>query len=216
MQMETQTTAKKNISKGILKTIYTRRAVRRYTEQAVERDLIGQVIDAGRMAPSAINNQPWKFYVLTDPVTIKSFSKEIIRAAAKVFMKSGVKTILKTIKDSLHFGHALRFTKENDPIFHGAPVVIFITAPKNYEWAGLDIGMCAQNMMLAAKEMGLDTCPVGLAKFVEQTKLFPQLQIPASEQVMLAVILGYGNEEPEIHKRKKDNVLYIDLLTAGE
>ena len=216
MKTGTEAPPVKNNLKGILKTIYTRRAVRRYADKPVERSLIEQVIDAGRMAPSAINHQPWKFYVLTDPATIRSFSKEIIKAAAKVFMKSGVKNILKTVKDSLHFPHALRLTRENDPVFHGAPVVIFLAAPKDNEWASLDIGMCAQNMMLAAKELGLDTCPVGFGKFVEQTKLFPQLKVPASEQVMLAVVLGYGNEEPEIHKRKKDNVLYIDFLSAAE
>jgi nitroreductase len=70
--------------------------------------------------------------------------------------------------------------------------------------------MCAQNIMLAAKSLGLNTCPVGLAKFVEQTKSYPLLGIPSSDQVLLAVILGYGDEEPVVHKRLKNNAVFIE------
>ena len=47
-----------------LKTIYERRAVRKYKDRPVEKHLVEQLLDAGRMAPSAINRQPWKFYVM--------------------------------------------------------------------------------------------------------------------------------------------------------
>lgn len=205
--METQAEQKKHT--GVLKTIYERRAVRKYISKPVPKYLIEQVIDAGRMAPSAINKQPWKFYVLNDSETLKILSKEIMKAAAKRILHTGLKGILKTVKDSLHFANGMKFIEEDDPVFHGAPVAIFITGSKDNEWASLDIGMCAQNMMLAAKELGLESCPVGLAKFVEQTKSFPKLKIPGSEQVHLAVIIGYGDETPEIHERKTDNAIYI-------
>ena len=194
-----------------LKVIYERRAVRKYKEQVPARSLIEEVISAGRMAPSAINRQPWKFYVLTNRADIQSFSKEIGKVAAKGILRSGIKNIIKSVSGSLHFtglSHGVDFLKAKDPIFHGAPVVIFITSPKDNEWASLDIGMCSQNMMLAAKSLGLDTCPVGLGKYVEQTKSFPKLIISPKEQVQLAVLLGYGNEKAEMHERIKDNVVY--------
>lgn len=195
-----------------LETIYERRAVRKYKDKPVAINLIEQVIDAGRMAPSAINRQPWKFYILTDKATILAFSKQITKSAVRGILKTGIKGIVKTIKDSLHFSHSSHFMDSDDPIFHGAPVVIFLTAPKDNEWASLDIGICAQNMMLAAKSLGLDTCPVGLAKFVEQTELFPKLNIPESEHVLLSVILGYGDETPEVHERIKNNVVFVDPI----
>ncbi len=195
---------------GTLKTIYKRRAVRKYKDKPVERNLIEQVIDAGRMAPSAINMQPWKFYVLTDKALIKSFSKEIGSAAAKGMIKSGVKNIVKTAISGFRLAHGLDFLKEKDAVFHGAPVVIFITAPKDNEWASLDIGMCSQNMMLAAKSLGLDTCPIGMAKYVEGTESYSKLKIPKSEQVHLAIVLGYGNETPPVHERKRDNVFFVE------
>ncbi len=192
-----------------IRIIYERRAVRKYKNKPVERDLIQEVIDAGRMAPSAINKQPWKFYVLTEKEMIRSFSKEIAAVAIKEFSRSGIRNIVKTASHLLHFSHGFDFRAMEDPVFHGAPVVIFITAPRDNEWAPLDIGMCAQNMMLAAKAVGLDSCPVGFAKFVGNTKLYPRLTVPDSEEVFLSVILGYGDEHPEIHDRRKNNVIFI-------
>lgn len=176
-----------------LETIYQRRSIRKYINESVSRDLIEQVIDAGRMAPSAINMQEWKFYVLTNKVQILSISGQIAKVAEKFF----------------HMSHGIDISKVEDFIFHGAPVVIFLTAPRDNEWAGLDIGICAGNMMLAARSLGLDTCPVGLGKFVEQTENFSKLNIPKGETVMLAVILGYGDEHVEAKERKRDNAVFI-------
>ena len=64
--------------------------------------------------------------------------------------------------------------------------------------------------MLAAKSLGLDTCPVGLAKFVMEVGIYSKLNIPASEKVLLAIILGYGNEKPVMHERSKDRAVFIN------
>lgn len=203
------------------RTIYERRAVRKYKDQPVSRETIEQLLDAGRMAPSAINKQPWKFYILTDQEEIQRYSKEIAFAAIKGivtgvakkgiggFLKTGIKKVIKTGSDFLHFSHASDFLKAKDAVFHGAPVVIFITSPKDNEWAPLDVGMCAQNIMLAAKSMGLDSCPVGLAKFVEQTKIYSKLNIPETDQVNLAIVLGYADEHIEAKERVSGNAVFI-------
>lgn len=192
-KMETSTmhaVAQKNET---IETIFERRSIREYTDKPVSREIINQLLEAGRMAPSAINKQPWKFYIVTNRDTIKLFSKEIEKVAEKNF----------------HLSHGIGFLKTTDAIFHGAPVVIFITAPKGDEWAHLDIGMCAQNIMLAAKSLGLDSCPVGLGKFIEQASGYPKLNIPPTEQVILSVVIGYGSERPAAHTRIKNNAVFI-------
>ena len=177
-----------------LKTIYERRAVREYNNKPVDKETISKILDAGRMAPSAINKQPWKFYVVTNRETIRSFSKEIEKVADKFF----------------HLSQRIGFLKMDDAIFHKAPVVIFITAPKDNEWAQLDIGMCAQNIMLAAKSLGLDSCPVGMGKFIEQTPAVGKLGIPQTEQILISILLGYGNESPTPHTRIENNATFIE------
>lgn len=193
-----------------LKTIYERRAVRKYKDQTVDAALINQILDAGRMAPSAINKQPWKFYVLTNIETINLFGQKTAKAALKSLAKMSLKNILKMTAGFLHFPKGIGFLKEHDPVFHGAPVVIFITAPKDNEWASLDVGMCSQNIMLAAKSLGLDSCPVGFGKFVMNTKIYSRLKIEETEQVLISIVIGYGEESPEIHERIKNNVRFID------
>jgi nitroreductase len=181
-----------------LATIYQRRAVRKYKDKPVDKALIEQIIDAGRMGPSAMNRQLWKFYVLTDRDLIGSLSPLLVKVANKV----------------LSWAHGADHSKTSDIIFHNAPVVIFITAPKKNEWAALDVGMCCQNMMLAAKSLGLDTCPVGFAKFLDKTDKISILGMSGSEQIQLALIVGYGDEKPPVHERKKDNVKYVTAAVA--
>ena len=197
-------------SNETLETIYTRRSVRKYKDQEVNKEIIEQVINAGRMAPSAINMQPWKFYVLTDKDKIQEYSKAIKSVAAKQVFKMGFKNLVKTAVSAIKMSHGISFHKEKDAVFHGAPVVIFIAGDVHNEWAALDLGMCVQNMLLASKSIGLDTCPIGFAKFIEETEIYTELNIPKSEKVFLAVILGYGSESPSLHTRKKDNAIYLE------
>lgn len=193
-----------------IKTIYERRAVRKYDERPIEKALINEVIEAGRMAPSAINMQPWKFYVLTNKELIKRLSKEISRAAVSEFSKMKIRKLMKLAASFFHLSHGLDFLKLEDAVFHGAPAVIFISSPKTNEWADLDIGMCSQNIMLAAQSLGLASCPIGFAKYVEKTKSYKKLGIAETEQVIIAIIIGYGVEKPEPKIRLKDNLFFID------
>ncbi len=202
------------INNETLTIIYERRAVRKYKDTPVSSVILEKILDAGRMAPSAMNKQPWKFHILTSKETIRSFSKEIAKIGFKKVINAGPKQILKTVADLLHFSFGSGILKNGDPVFYGAPVVIFISAPKENEWAALDIGMCCQNMMLAAKSLGLDSCPIGFGKYVTQTKVYTQLRISPSDQVHLAVVFGYGNETPQVHKRMMDNVFFIDSQEA--
>jgi nitroreductase len=50
-----------------IEALKTRRCVRAYTKQPVDRQLIEEVIDCGRLSATAINIQPWEFVVVTDP-----------------------------------------------------------------------------------------------------------------------------------------------------
>jgi nitroreductase len=195
---------------GTLATIYKRRAVRKYKNKPVSRNLIEQLLSAGWMAPSAMNRQPWKFYIVTNKELIHAFSKDIAKIAFKDTMKKGVKGVLKVAASLFHFAQSFDFSTFRDPVFYEAPVVIFITSRANNEWAQLDIGMCAQNIMLAAKSLGLDTCPVGFGKFVEHTGHYSLLNIPEAETVQLSIIVGYGAEAPDINQRKTDNIIFID------
>lgn len=193
----------------ILKNIFERRAVRKYKNMTVPNELIGILLDAGRMAPSAMNKQPWKFYVLTDVHKIKAYSKQIGEVALREVKHMGLHEAARLTLSFFHLSSVINLLRNDDHIFYGAPVVIFITTPVAEMWGALDAGMCAQNIMLAAKALGLDTCPVGLARYVTQTKDYYKLNIPGTEQLQLAIVVGYGDEQPKLHERIEDNAVYL-------
>lgn len=187
----TATSPQPKISNAVTEAIFKRRAVRNYTPQRIDRSTIDFLIDAARMAPSAMNLQPYRFVIVDDPVAIAGMSAGIQKQASPFF-------------DLAH-----KAPEHNDPIFYAAPVVVFLIGDKNSDWAGLDVGLCALNMMLAAESVGLATCPVGFARIAEQTDAATDLQLHQNEKIFLAVTIGHSNETPEFHGRKTNNVMYL-------
>lgn len=55
-------------------TIFHRISVRKFTEQKVEQEKIEKILSAGMQAPSAANQQPWEFYVVTNQELLKKLS----------------------------------------------------------------------------------------------------------------------------------------------
>lgn len=123
--------------------------------------------------------------------------------------QKGVGELAKVALSMFHFSTIKNFLSHTDHVFYGAPVVIFITHQRNDEWGMIDVGMCGQNIMLAAKALGLESCPIGFAKFVMQTSDYNLLKIPAEEEVDLAIVIGYGDEMPDIPKRTADHTKYL-------
>ncbi len=177
-----------------LHTIWERRSVRKFQTKSIDKHFIEKMISAGRMAPSSMNKQPWKFYVLTNKTKIQIYSQAIVKCA----------------KDDLQLAFIEKSKYLEDPIFYHAPVVLFITVPKDNDWASIDVGMCSQNIMLAAKSMGFDSCPVGLARLIEKTPIYHELKVPDTEQIKLAIVVGYGDEKPVLHKRINDNLFFLN------
>jgi len=58
-----------------LKCIKTRRSIRKYANKKIPKSLLHEIVDCGRLAPSARNRQPWEFIVVTDKEKLKKLSK---------------------------------------------------------------------------------------------------------------------------------------------
>lgn len=56
-------------------SIYHRISVRKYQDRPVEKEKVMEILRAGMQAPSAANQQPWEFYVVTDRAKIKALSE---------------------------------------------------------------------------------------------------------------------------------------------
>src|SRR4030042_3547963 len=68
---------------SLLDVVLSRRSVRRYEPREIPRDVLDQILEAGRQAPSAANKQPWHFIVLTDSEIKKELSKGLFHRFIK-------------------------------------------------------------------------------------------------------------------------------------
>ena len=64
-----------------LEALRQRRSIRSYTDQPVDRATIEAIVDCGRLAPTAMNDQPWEFVVVTDRAALASISPMLGHAA---------------------------------------------------------------------------------------------------------------------------------------
>lgn len=114
-----------------LEAIYTRRSVRKFTDQPVDRDAVMEVLNAGRWAPSGLNNQPWRFVIVSD---------EEMRGKLALLTK---------------YGNIIN----NAQVLIG--VFLDREAMYNETKDHQGIGACLQNMLLAAHALGLGAVWLG-------------------------------------------------------
>ena len=169
-------------AKDILNFINSRQSDRKYSDKPVEKEKLERIIEAGRMAPSACNAQPWKFIVVTDPELVLKVADA---ASAKLIgMNSFVAqapVILVIVRE-----------KPNMSSKVGATI-------KNKDYSLIDIGIATENICLQAKAEGIGSCIIGWFDEIQIRKL---LEIPKSKRVELIITLGYSLSEQREKRRK--------------
>ncbi|OUS05459.1 hypothetical protein A9Q96_11975 [Rhodobacterales bacterium 52_120_T64] len=199
--------------------IASRRSIRAFLSDPVEDETIREILTLAARAPSGTNTQPWRAYVargevreqLCDEIVAAFLAGDqydeeyayapdpwgepyLARRRATGWGLYGTLGIAKGEKDKMQAQHARNFK------FFDAPVGIFITIDRGLELGSwLDIGLFLQNLMLAARGKGLDTCPqqafAGFHKIIQK-----RLAIPAGEMVVCGVALGFADmTAPENH-----------------
>ncbi|MDD5499884.1 MAG: nitroreductase family protein, partial [Candidatus Nanoarchaeia archaeon] len=158
-----------------LKTIYTRRSIRKYLPKKVPQKIITEILNAAVMAPSAVNTQPWHFSIIEGKEKVKHFA-ELAYEEHKLIGKL--------------IWHGYRLTAES--IFFNAPVLIIISGKKNYEWLKEDTNLAVQNMFLAAHSLGIGSCWIGFGMVLNKSKeARKELKIPNNFDISAALIFGY-------------------------
>ncbi len=169
-----------------------RRAVRDYTDAAVERSVIERLIDAAILAPSAMNLQPWAFAVV--------LGREPIEACAKRAKEWLLASLAQTSYDP-----SIRHMLE-DPqfvLFYHAPALVVVLAKSSATQSAEDCCLAAENLMLAARNEGLGSCWIGFARpWLDLPTTKAELNLPEHYHVVAPIILGYPKAWPQSHGRK--------------
>jgi len=169
--------------------------VRDYLEKPVEKEKIDKILACAAMSPSARNTQQWRFTVIESREKISELSRE-------------AKKQLGLLGRALELGE--RLTSREDTIFYKAPLLIVVSARKGDKWAHIDCGIAAQTMMLAAYDMGLGSCYIGLAKSLGNDKnVQKELGIPDDYEIIAPLIFGYPKKWPDQKDRKPQVLKWI-------
>ncbi|MBW2970387.1 nitroreductase family protein [Candidatus Woesearchaeota archaeon] len=167
-----------------LECIATRRCIRKFLDIPVEFEKIGNIMDAGRYAPSAGNLQDWKFMLITD----EAMRNEIAKACVEQFWIATAPVIILVCTEPEKTKRFYGRSGEKFSIQNSAAVV--------------------QNMLLAAHAEGLGACWVGA---FEEEAIRRLLEIPDSVMVQAIVPIGYADEKVPVPLRfTLEDLIYID------
>lgn len=151
-----------------LECIATRRSIRKFLDIPVEFEKIGNILDAGRYAPSAGNLQDWKFVLVTDAKMIQ----ELTKACFEQFWVGQAPIIVVVCSEPAKSKRFYASLGEKYSIQNGAAVI--------------------QNMLLAAHAQGLASCWVGAFE-VEMVRRL--LSIPDDIIIQGVLPFGYAGEK---------------------
>ena len=209
------TTDQEKTNNPVEEAISSRRSIRAFLPTPVPQQTIENILDTAARAPSGTNIQPWKTYVLTgnslaglsrailkvynDPELAKDHTEEYayyprewvspyIERRRKIgWDLYGLLGITRDDKQKMHHQHGRNYC------FFDAPVGLMFTIDRVLEQGSwLDYGMFLQNIMIAARGNGLDTCPQ--AAFTPFHRVISEyLNIPETQSVVCGMSLGYAD-----------------------
>src|SRR5471030_2459485 len=195
--------------------ITSRRSIRAYLPTPVAREDIEHILQVAARAPSGTNTQPWKVYVLSGErkqrlsaaILAAHSNPELAKQHTEEYAYYPREWVSPFIDRRRKVGWdlyaLLGLTRENKAgmaakhgrnyEFFGAPIGLIFTIDRVMEQGSwLDYGMFLQNIMVAARARGLDTCPQ--AAFIHYHDIISDdLGIPASEMVVCGMALGYAD-----------------------
>jgi nitroreductase len=175
--------------------IFHRRAVRHYSDRAVEPHIVNKLLLAAVQAPSAMNQQPWVFAVFHGRKRLTTYSEK-----AKQYLIATYPTTFE-----LHSRSEL-YEDPTYNIFHGASTLIVIYATHGRLNPNEDCFLAAENLLLAAYGMGLGTCPIGYARpWLDRFQTKRELGVPEHYAAVFPVVVGYptGRTEPTARDEPK-------------
>ncbi len=171
----------------IMDIIKKRMSIRAYQDKAIPDDILMSVMEAARNAPTARNLQQLEYRVVINKNLSQKMSDRIGSALAKEMAANPPK----------------RGSPPPPPMparphfFYNAPVVVIITGPKDNSWIDTDAALAAQNIMLYATSVGLGSCFIGMARFLEKdSEILKELHITQGHRISACIICGYPDENP--------------------
>jgi len=182
-----------------------RRSIRRFKSDPIGGDVLDRVLESATWAPSAMNRQPWKFFVLTDE------------------MRDRLAHLHQPLFEGIEQGIRERYGEEGVEKrrqvyvdFAGAPVAVvcFTDIGDPVKKDIISASLACQNLALAA-------CAEGLGSLMMTSSLAMKDEISflcgvdqKKLELVMVILLGYADEAPEAPERRKKRIVYVS--TPGD
>ncbi|HKM42378.1 MAG TPA: nitroreductase family protein [Limnochordia bacterium] len=156
-----------------------RYSLRKFSEKVVEKEKILQILEAARLAPSAVNYQPYHFIVITDQAlkakVAEAYSREWFARAPVVIVACG--------------DHNTSWKRQDGK-----------------DHVDLDVAIAVDHLTLAAVELGLGTCWVCAFDAVHAHNV---LELPEHLEVVALIPLGYPLDDSRPLKKRRDLAEFV-------
>ena len=166
--------------KKSMNAIFNRVSVRQFEDKEVPNGLIVKILRAAMAAPSAVNQQPWEFYVTTDKELISKLSQVTPYATPA---KNAPVVIIPCYRTNN------------------------LAVP---EMAQIDMAIAAENILLEAEELGLGAVMLGIAPFEDRMKAVEKiLNLPENFRAFTIIPVGYPKNKHSQEDRYEPSKIHI-------
>ena len=165
--------------------IKERRSVRKFKNEKVDREIMKEIVDISRWAPSWVNYQIARYTLIDNEEMIKEIANEGV---------NGFVYNIDTLKNAKGVA-VLSFVKGKSGTYDKK----YVTS-KGSTWEVFDAGIACQTFCLAAHAKGVGTCIMGV---IDEKSIAKIVNLPEEETVAALIVYGYEDEEHvTVSKRK--------------
>jgi len=209
---------------NVIEALNARKSIRGFKKDTVDQAIVTKILEAAVRAPSAMNTQPWEFYIITGE-TLDNMREQIVEKLNTGAPMQPDHLVVGWPQDSIYRDRQVTLAKQLFKLmdiqredkekraqwlergfrFFDAPVAIIVVTDKSLSESGplFDIGAVVNNICLAALEFDLGTC------IEDQGVLYPEVTrelagIPDSKRLMIAIALGYPDNDFPANKVKSE------------
>ncbi|MDD5045411.1 MAG: nitroreductase [Candidatus Omnitrophica bacterium] len=222
----------------LVEAIRQRKSIRAFKPDAIEKDMLVEIIEQAQRAPSWANTQPWEFVVVTG-AKLKAIQDAFVKRGPQGMQASQSEVArpydfpepyisrIKSMQVKENKGRTSQATPEEMAArmnlnfrHYGAPCCIYLVINKNFVyqekgvnvWSLYDSGSAVQNLMLLAVDNGLGTIAQAMA-VVYPDIILKELGISADKVIALGIAIGYPDWDNDVNDDYRDRVPLDEITT---
>ncbi len=189
----------------MLDVIKQRRSIRKFTEDALTREELEEIVEAGRYAPTGGNSQSVHFTVICNQEILAELRDKVQGAFAAMELRGD---LYKSLQNSIRVSKLGKYVYD----YH-APVLIVVSNQKSYSNAMADSACALENMMLQATALGIGSCWINQLHWLDEDQavreVLKRCGIPEEETICGSLALGKTELHPSELERTGMKVTWI-------